>query len=128
MFGLFAKPNLSLPERAALMLTLVQASLMAYFKHHQWLSEDLRATVIENWLRNNNRKAGIIFRSKISAAADEMARYLITTQPKNEMRDLWEFLEHAQHMTTGTNPEADQMVFTLMAECEKAIIAKGLAS
>ncbi len=128
MFGLFAKPNLSLPERAALMLTLVQASLMAYFKHRQWLSEDLRATVIGNWLEKNDRKAGIVFRGKISAAGDEMARYLIATQPENEMRDLWLFLEQAQHMKTGTSPEADRMVFALMAECEKAIIAKGLAS
>lgn len=128
MFSLFAKTNLSLPERAALMLTLVQASLMAYVKHHQWLSEDLRATVIENWIKRNERKASAVFRVKISAAGDEMARYLVATQSLQEIRELWAFLDKAQHTRPGESQEADAALFGLMAECERTVIAKGLAS
>jgi hypothetical protein len=87
MLGMFAKPDLSLPERAALMLTLVQASLMAYVKHGQWPTEDHRATVIGNWLARNGRKAGLMFRGKMSAAGDEMARYLVATLEPGDVPD-----------------------------------------
>ena len=128
MFGMFAKPNLTLSERAALMLTLIQASLMAYVRHRQWLSEDHRATVIENWLARNDRKAGIFFRGRISSAADEMSRYLVATQNAENIRDLYLLLEHAQVLRPGESPEIDVQINALMSECERAIIAKGLAT
>ncbi|MBL8524331.1 MAG: hypothetical protein JNN20_11630 [Betaproteobacteria bacterium] len=128
MFGIFAKPNLNLAERAALMLTIVQASLMGYLKHHEWLSEELRATVIDNWLKRNDRKAGIAFRIKISAAADELARYLVVTQGPEEIRELYGFLERSQHSKPGESSEVDASVHFLLSECERLLIAKALAS
>jgi hypothetical protein len=128
MLGMFAKPDLSLPERAALMLTLVQASLMAYVKHGQWPNEDHRATVIGNWLERNGRKAGLMFRGKMSAAGDEMARYLVATLEPGDVRDMHLMLDRAQHLKAGEDPETTAQVHTLMRECERAIIAKGLAS
>ncbi len=128
MFGMFAKPDLSLPERAALMLTLVQASLMAYVRHHEWLNEDHRATVIGNWLTRNGRKAGIVFRGRISAAADELSRYLVATQDESDIRDLYALLDRGQHVQAGESPEIEAQIRVLMAECERALIAKGLAA
>lgn len=128
MFGMFAKPDLSLPERAALMLTLVQASLMAYVKHGKWLTEDLRATVIGNWLARNDRKAGVLFRGKISAAGDEMARYLVATLDPEDIRDLYTLLDRGQHLKPGEDPDTEREVHGLMRECERLLIAKGLAS
>lgn len=128
MLGMFAKPDLSLPERAALMLTIVHASLMAYIKHHEWLTEDLRATLIQNWLKQNERKAGVWFRSRISAAADSLARFLVSTQDAEDIEYLYELLNEAQRIGFGKNPDVDVQFYKIMAECERALIAKGLAA
>ena len=125
---MFAKPNLTLAERSALMLTIVQASLMAYFKHQRWLDEDHRATVIDSWLKRNDRKAGISFRMKISAAADEMVRFMVATQERDVLLELYTFLEHAQDSIPGSSHEIDSVLHGLMEECERVLIAKGLAS
>lgn len=126
MFGMFAKANLTLAERAALMLTLVQASLMGYLKHNQWLSEDHRATVIDNWLKRNDRKAGIAFRAKISRAADEMLRFLVSTQDSEDIREVYALLDKAQYSRPGESAEIDYFRNKMLGECERYVIAKGL--
>jgi hypothetical protein len=128
VFGFFAKPDLTLPERAALMLTLVQSSLMAFVKHRSWLSEDHRATVIGSWLERNGKKAGLVFRGRISAAADEIAKYLAGTQDTQFIVDLHALLERGQHLKPGESPALEAKIHALMAECEPALVAKGLAA
>jgi hypothetical protein len=128
LFGWLAKPNLTLPERSALMLTIVAASLMAYVRHHEWLNEEHRATVIDNWLKRNNRKSGLVFRARISQAADELARFLVAFHDADEIGELFAFLERAQNSRPGEFPDDDKAVHALMAECERALIANGLAA
>lgn len=128
MFGLFTKNTLSLPQRATLMLSLVHAFLMGYVKHRQWLAGELRATVVENWLARNGGSAGTVFRAKISIAADGMARHLVATMDDGALRELLEFLDHAARIPTGQDPAVDRELFSLLSECEKVLVVKGLAT
>lgn len=128
MFGLFTKNTLSLPQRATLMLSLVHAFLTGYVKHRQWLAGELRATVVENWLTRNGGAASTVFKAKISLTADEMARHLVATMDDGALRELLEFLDHAQRIPTGQDPAVDRELFALLSECEKALVVKGLAT
>lgn len=110
------------------MLTIVQASLMAYVKHRKWLGNEHRATVVENWFNRNGGSASIVFKAKISTTADELARHLVATLDDSDIRALWELLDRAQHIPSGQDPAMDKEVATLLNECEKALVAKGLAS
>jgi hypothetical protein len=128
MFGLFAKNTLSLSQRAELMLTIVAASLMAYVKHRKWLTTDLRVQVVENWFARYGGSASAVFRAKVMSAADELARHLVATLEESDLRELWQLLERGQSFNRGEDSSVDREVASLLVECEKALVAKGLAS
>jgi hypothetical protein len=127
MFGMFAKPDLSLNDRSLLMLTLLLACLMGQVKHNEWLAEIHRAKVIDKWLKKNQRTAGSILRYKMSSAADEWARSLVATKDPDEMHRLYKFLDMSQTMKLGICANDDKTFYWLMGECERIVIAKGLA-
>lgn len=126
MFGIFGKPTMTLPERSALLLTLVVAGLMANIRHRQWLSEELRAEVIDRWLASNGKKAGAVYRAKMSSASDEMVRFLVTTQEDTDLREVFEVLDAWQRMKPGESANHDSVGFKMMRECERFLVAKGL--
>lgn len=128
MFGIFAKPDITLRERSFLMLHLVHVSLMGYLKHKTWLSEDHRAAAIDNWLNRRGKKAGILFRAKISNVADEMARFLVVTQEKEDVEEIYSFLNSAEESGEHAPAHVANAVARLLDECELALIAKGLGS
>ena len=82
------------------------SNLLANVKQGKWLDEDMRATVVGNWLKRYGRNAGVIFRGKICAAADEMARYIVVTLDPGDVRKMYVMLDRAQHLKPGEDPEA----------------------
>ena len=128
MFGMFAKPDLTLRERAFLMLHLVHVHLMGYVTHATWPSEDHRATAIDTWLRRRGKKAGVLFRAKISTAADEMSRFLAATLEKEDVQELYDLLNAAEQFGGKAGADVAHRVASLVDECERALIAKGMAS
>ena len=128
MFGMFAKPNLNLKERSYLLLHLVHVNLMVYFKHDVWASEDNRALAIDHWMKLRGKKGGVMFRAKISQMSDEMTRFIVASQSKEDAEELYSFLNSVEESGEKSDPQARDVVAQLLAECEKALIAKGLAS
>lgn len=128
MFGLFSRNTLTLAQRATLLLTVVQASLLGYTKHRQWLTAEHRNTVVLNWFDRNGGKASLSFKAKIGLVGDHMARHLVSTLDEEDLMDMSNFLNHAQHVPPGTDTTVDSKVRMLLTECERALIAHGLAS
>lgn len=126
MFGLFTKTTLTLPQRSALLLTLLQAVLMAHVKHGKPLPENLMATVLDNWLKRNGGKVSRRFKAGVSEAGYDMARHLRASLSAQAIQELWEFLDKAQHNRPGQNPEADSYLFSLMDECRDTILLREL--
>ncbi len=128
MFGLFGSPDLTLRERALLLLTLVQGSLLGYVKHGQWLAEEHRATIINNWLKRGGRKASVMFRARISKVGDDLSRSLVVNLDQADIESLFATLMAAEKTRPGESPELDGTIVKLLDECERALIANNLAS
>lgn len=130
MFGLFRKSTLTLAQRAALMTTIIHASLIAYVRHHEWLSGEMRADVAKRWFERNGGSLGMLDATRISVLANDMARWMSSTMSFGDLEHVLAALDNAQ----GRSPlEIDDLttkveVMALMKECEKMLIKRNLAS
>ena len=132
MFRLFSKANLSVSEAGLLLLSLLQAHLMARVRHgERLLGSKYSSTIILNWLQKNNRKAGFLYRTKMSAAGDELFLHVVRNTPPDSL-PLARVLDLLEDASRNPPPKDGGgygiVVGGLMNLCTAFVLERGLAS
>lgn len=123
MFG-FSRSNLSRGEATYLLLALLHMHLVGHVQHEERMSNELSSRLIQLWLERHGRRAGFMYRAKMSAAGDAIFLHFVATHfGLTQGR----YLEHIEDALISPEDDPGLVAGSIIMLCKEFVIKWGLA-